>query len=130
MHFFLTQTKWYSFIQIDRYIKYNHIFNFAKNVKDESVNKLTASKLIAYNDKMPTTNNMIKLNSPEYPCFRICNVEAQIIDWICNWPKIIFREESKEHRNNTGNQITPHKTMTNTTPHLDDEITKKHKRKT
>jgi len=29
-------------------------FNTAKNVKDESVNKLTASKLIAYNDIMPT----------------------------------------------------------------------------
>ncbi|KEH18606.1 hypothetical protein MTR_8g027135 [Medicago truncatula] len=29
-------------------------FNTAKNVKDESVNKLTASKLIAYNGIMPT----------------------------------------------------------------------------
>jgi len=28
-------------------------FNTAKNVKDESANKLTASKLIAYNDIMP-----------------------------------------------------------------------------
>jgi hypothetical protein len=37
------------------------MFNFAKNVKDESANKLTAPKLIAYNGKMPTTNNMIKL---------------------------------------------------------------------
>jgi len=35
-------------------------FNTAKNVKDESANKLTASKLIAYNDIMPT-KNMIKL---------------------------------------------------------------------
>jgi hypothetical protein len=39
------------------YIKYNHIFNIAKNVNDESANKLTASKSIAYNGKMPTTNN-------------------------------------------------------------------------
>jgi len=29
-------------------------FNTAKNVKDESANKLTASKLIAYNGIMPT----------------------------------------------------------------------------
>ena len=29
-------------------------FNTAKNVKDESVNKLTTSKLIAYNGIMPT----------------------------------------------------------------------------
>jgi len=29
-------------------------FNTAKNVKDESAYKLTASKLIAYNDIMPT----------------------------------------------------------------------------
>jgi len=29
-------------------------FNTAKNVKDESVNKFTASKLIAYNGIMPT----------------------------------------------------------------------------
>jgi len=41
------------------YIKYNHIFNITKHVKDESANKLTSFKLIAYNDKM-TTNNMIK----------------------------------------------------------------------
>jgi hypothetical protein len=42
------------------------MFNFAKNVKDESANKLAASELIAYNGKMHTTNNMIKLKSPEY----------------------------------------------------------------
>ena len=29
-------------------------FNTAKNVKDESANKLTVSKLIAYNGIMPT----------------------------------------------------------------------------
>jgi hypothetical protein len=79
---------------------------------------------------MPTTNNMIKLKSSEYPCFQICNVDVQIIVWICNWLKLIFRYESNEHRNNTKNQITPHKTTKNTTPQLDDEITKKHKRKT
>jgi len=32
---------------------------------------------------MPT-NNMIKSNLPKYPCFRICNVNAWIIGWICN----------------------------------------------
>jgi len=34
--------------------------NISKNVKDESVNKLTTSKLIAYNGIMPT-KYMIKL---------------------------------------------------------------------
>ena len=29
-------------------------FNTAKNIKDEPANKLTSSKLIAYNDIMPT----------------------------------------------------------------------------
>jgi hypothetical protein len=64
----------------DIYIKYNHIFNFAKNVKDESVTKFTASELRAYKGEMPATNDMIKLKSLAYPCFRICNVDAQIID--------------------------------------------------
>jgi len=55
------------------------MINIVKNVKGESANKLTAPKLIAYNSKMPT-NNMIKSKSLEYPCFWICNVEAQIIN--------------------------------------------------
>jgi hypothetical protein len=55
------------------------MINIAKKVKGESANKLTAPKLIAFNGKM-ATNNMIKSKSPEYPCFWICNVDAQIID--------------------------------------------------
>ena len=39
------------FIHSNRWIT---SFSTAKNVKDESVNKLTASKLIAYNGVMPT----------------------------------------------------------------------------
>jgi len=104
------------------------MFNIAKNVKSESTNKLTAPKLTAYNDKMPT-NNMINFKSPKYTCFRICNVDAQIIDWICNWLKLIFQQEPNEHRNKTRNQM-PHKTTNNTTPHSDDEITKNTKWKT
>jgi len=53
--------------------------NIAKNVNDESANKLTTPKLITFNDKMPT-NNMIISKSPKFLCFRICNVDAQIID--------------------------------------------------
>jgi len=53
--------------------------NIVKHVNGESANKLTAPKLIAYNNKM-CTNNMVKLESPKYSCFRICNVDAQIID--------------------------------------------------
>ena len=69
-----------SFIHIDILIEYitSHT-NIAKNLKGESLNKLTTPKLIAYNDKMPT-NNMIKFKSLKFPCFRICNVDAQIID--------------------------------------------------
>ena len=54
------------------------MINIVKNVKGESANKLTTSKLITYNIKMPT-NNMIKFRLPEYSCFLICNI-AQIID--------------------------------------------------
>jgi len=64
----------YSFKLID-----SIIMNIAKNIKDESTNKIIAPKLIAYNGKMPT-QNMMKSKSPEYPCFRICNVDVQIID--------------------------------------------------
>jgi len=64
--------------------------NIAKNVKDESANKLTAPKLIAYNGKMPT-NNMIKSKSLKFLCFRICNVDAQINDLICSWQVSIFQ---------------------------------------
>jgi len=104
------------------YIIYNNMFIIVKNVKGESANKLTTPKLIAYNDKMPT-NNMINSKSPKYSCFRICNVNAQIIDWICNWLKFIFRYEENEHHNKTQNQA-PHRTTNNTTSHSDDEITK------
>jgi len=30
-------------------------------------------------------NNIIKSKSPKYLCFWICNIDVQIIDWICNW---------------------------------------------
>jgi hypothetical protein len=55
------------------------MINISRNVMSGSANKLIASKLIAYNSKIPT-NNMIKSKSLEYPCFRIFNVDAQIID--------------------------------------------------
>jgi len=41
----------------------------------------------------------------------------------------IFQHELNEHNNKTRNQIQ-HKTTNNTTPHLDDEITKNTKGKT
>ena len=58
--------------------------------KGKSLNKLTTPKLIVYNDKMPT-NNIINSKSSKYSCFQICNFDAQIIDWICNWLKLIFQ---------------------------------------
>jgi hypothetical protein len=46
-------SNWYNISNTTTYL------TFAKNVKDESMNKFTASKLIAYNGKM--TTNMMKL---------------------------------------------------------------------
>ena len=43
------------------------MFNIAKNINGETTNKLTTSKLIAYNDKIPT-NNMINSKSLKYSC--------------------------------------------------------------
>jgi len=59
IYFFLTKTKLYSFIQIKRLhhstpLRETTSFNIAKNAKDESAIKLTSSKLIAYNDILPT----------------------------------------------------------------------------
>jgi len=110
------------------YIRYNNIFNIAKNVKGKSANKLTTLKLITYNGKMPTIN-MINSKSPKYMWFRICNVYAQIIYWICIWLKLIFQSEPNKHCNKTWNQM-PHKTTKNTTPNSDNENTKKRKMKT
>jgi len=89
-----------TFIHLNREIT---LFNTVKNVKEESANKLTTSKLIAYNDIIPTkiydkikvvgifmasgTNSLIELS--------------------------IFQYESNEHRRKTGNQTTPHKTTNN-----------------
>jgi len=87
--FWQKQNDIHSFKLIE-YIRDNNMINIAKNVKGESANKLTTPKLIAYNDKMPT-NNMLKSKSTEYSCFQICNVDAQIIDWICDCMRLIFQ---------------------------------------
>jgi len=124
--FWQKQNDIHSFKSIE-YIRYNNIINIAKNVKDETASKLTTSKLIAYNGKMPT-NNMIKSKSPEYPCFRICNVDVQIIVWICNWlTEVDLSIGTNKHCRKTRNQTTPHKTTYNTTSHSDDKITKNEK---
>jgi hypothetical protein len=65
------------FIHSNRWIT---LFNTAKNVKDESANKLTASELIAYNGIMPTKiYDKIKVTGILI-CLRICNVDAQIFN--------------------------------------------------
>ena len=76
-----------------------------------------------------STNNMIKPKSLKFTFFRIFNIDAQIIGWICNWLMSIFQQEISEHRDKTRNQ-TSHKMTNNTTPHLDDEIKKNTKEKT
>jgi len=47
---------------------------------------------------MPTSS-IIKSKSPKYSWFQICNVDAQIIGWICDWLKPIFQYEPKKHHN-------------------------------
>jgi hypothetical protein len=104
--FFLLKKQWYSFApSLMEYIRIRckYKFNIAKNKNDESANKLTTFKLTTYNGKM-STNNMIKLKSPECSCFRICNYGAKIIYGIYNWLKLIFQYELNEYRNKTGNQ--------------------------
>ena len=61
------------------YMNYNHIFNFAKTIKDEPSNKLTTSKLLAHNDKM-STNYILKSKLQKYSCHWICNVDVKIIN--------------------------------------------------
>jgi len=120
LFFWQKQNNIYLFTSIE-YIRYNNIINIAKNINDETANILTTSKLIAYNGIMPT-NNMIKSKSPEYSYFWICNVDVQIIDWICNWlTEVDLSIGTNEHRNKTQNQTTLHKTTNNTTSHSDDE---------
>lgn len=54
---------------------------------------------------------MIESKWLDYSCLQICNVDAQLIDWIVD-----LSIESNEHRNKIRN---------NTSPHPDDEITGK-----
>ncbi|KEH35194.1 hypothetical protein MTR_3g081510 [Medicago truncatula] len=95
-------------------------FNTAKNVKDESANKLTSSKLIAYNGIMPTKiYDEIKVTGISIASGTATLTPKSLIE------QLIFQYESNEHYTKTGNQTTPHKTTNNKSPHLDDEITKK-----
>jgi hypothetical protein len=55
---FFLLNKRYSFVQNEKSTLIQYKFKIAKNKRDESANKLTASKSIAYNNKMPT-NNML-----------------------------------------------------------------------
>jgi hypothetical protein len=57
--FFLTQIKDIQSFKLVEYIRFK--YKFAKNKKDKSANKLTASKLIAYNGLLMPTNIVIKL---------------------------------------------------------------------
>lgn len=104
-------------------------FNIFKNLKDKFTNKFTTFKFffeeihnIQVNNNKIIINNMIKLESPEYRCLQICNVNVQIINWITD-----FQYELNENRNNTRNQSTLHKTTDITLPHSDNEIMKKKK---
>ena len=44
-----------------------------------------------------STNNMIKSKLPQYSCFWICSVDAQIIDWIYDCLRLILPYEPNEH---------------------------------
>ncbi|KEH43932.1 hypothetical protein MTR_1g105560 [Medicago truncatula] len=48
---------------------------------------------------------MTIFKSPEYSCFRICNVDdVKVIDWICTCSKLIFQPKSIKHSTETGNK--------------------------
>jgi hypothetical protein len=87
--------------------------------------------LIAYNDKMLSYYTMIKLKSPpEYHASESTMwILKSLIESVIVKSGSFNRNQINEHHNNTGNQIEPHKTTVNTTPHLDDEITKKTQKK-
>ncbi|AES60177.1 hypothetical protein MTR_1g041700 [Medicago truncatula] len=96
------------------------LFNTTKNVKDESANKLTTSKLIAYNGIMSTkVYDEIKVTGTSIASESATLMPKSLIE------QSIFQYESNVHRTKTGNQTIPHKTTNNKSPHLDDEITKK-----
>ncbi|KEH44231.1 hypothetical protein MTR_1g111050 [Medicago truncatula] len=83
-------------------------FNIAKNVKDESAKQLTTSKLIAYNDIMPTKiYDEIKVTGISIASGSATLTPTSLIE------QSIFQYESNEHRTKTGNQTMSHKTTTN-----------------
>jgi len=97
-HFWQKQNDIYSFKLIE-YIR----INIAKNVNDESANKLTTPKLIAYNGKMPI-KSMMKSKS----------LIESVIDW--NWSfnknqtNTATRCEIKQRRSRR--RTTQHRTQT------------------
>jgi len=94
-------------------------FNTAKSVNDESANKLTTFKLIAYNSIMPTKiYDKIKVTGISmHPDLQHWRPNL----WLNNRSLIWIKWTPQETRN----QTTPHKTTNNKPPHLDDEIKKK-----
>ncbi|AES72976.1 hypothetical protein MTR_3g098370 [Medicago truncatula] len=85
-------------------------FNNAKNVKDESANKLTTSKLIAYNDIMPTKiYDEIKVTGIFVASGSATLTPKYLIE------QSIFQYELNEHRTKIGNQTT--RTRRRTTNH-------------
>jgi len=74
--------------------------NTAKNVKNKSANKLTTSKLIAYKGLMATKiYDEIKVTGISI-CIRICNIDAQIFDWIIDlsiWINWTPQEDGKSN---------------------------------
>jgi len=74
-------------------------FNTAKNVKDESANKLTSFKLIAYNDIMPTKiYDKIKVTGISMAFGSATLTSKYLIEYS------ILQYESNEHRRKKGNQ--------------------------
>jgi len=124
-------------LKLIEYIKHNHMFNIAKN-EWIGKKKNSTSKLIAYNDKMPTNN--IKSKWLEHQCFRSARLSPKsLIEFVIdrNWyfnkyqTKNETRREIKQRR--TMRQTTENHTQTtklrkNKIPHLEDEIMKKYKK--
>ncbi|AES86549.1 hypothetical protein MTR_4g009910 [Medicago truncatula] len=85
-------------------------FNTAKNIKDESANKLTVSKLIAYNDIMPTKiYDEIKVTGISIASGSATLTPKFLIE------QSIFQYELNEYRTKMRNQTT--RTRRQTTNH-------------
>jgi len=102
-------------------IEYIDTMKIAKNKKDEYVNKLTSSMLIAQNGKVLKLTHMTIFKSQEYSCLRICNVMTpKSLIWFAldrSWSDNLNRTNSwtKQERQTTSHKDDEQQSRTKTT---------------